>query len=74
MLTYCTVLRVPTGYLVYASGSGSAGAHRIRNTDIEVVYWPLDLAEPPHALLTQISALACAALAQWRDRASEWGW
>lgn len=74
MLTYCSVLRVPTGYLVYASGAKSAGAHRIRNTDIDVVYWPLDLAEPPHALLTQISALASAALAQWRDRASESGW
>ena len=43
MLAYCTALNVPVGWLVYAEGRGSAFQRRIRNTDISIIEYPLDL-------------------------------
>lgn len=63
MLAYCTALAVPTGWLVYAQGEGSPEAHRIRQTSIDIVHWPLDLQAPPQAILAQVSALASRAMA-----------
>ncbi|WP_108719160.1 McrC family protein [Miniimonas sp. S16] len=64
MLAYCTALRLGRGYLVYA-GSRAADARPtrlpIRNTDIEVITWPLDVEEAPVALLGQIDQLASVA-------------
>lgn len=64
MLAYCTALRLGRGYLVYA-GSRAADARptrlAIRNTDVEVITWPLDVEEAPVALLGQIDQLASVA-------------
>jgi 5-methylcytosine-specific restriction enzyme subunit McrC len=65
MLAYCTALQLERGWLVYAQG-GSAGIRHIRNTSIEIIQYPLDLAASPVALLRQVAALASKALASIR--------
>lgn len=65
MHSYCTVLGRSRGYLVYAASR--TGAHhrnevRIRNTDIDVVTWALDVSQRPANLLAQIDALADEAI------------
>ncbi|HJV98845.1 MAG TPA: restriction endonuclease [Arthrobacter sp.] len=57
MLAYCTALRVPTAWLVYA-GSGEMKLRRILNTDIDVVEFPLDLSQPPSEILNAVADLA----------------
>lgn len=57
MLAYCTALRVPTAWLVYA-GAGEVKLRRILNTDIDVVEFPLDLSRPPSEILAAIGELA----------------
>ncbi|WP_426998422.1 McrC family protein [Pseudarthrobacter sp. N5] len=57
MLAYCTALRVPTAWLVYA-GPGEMKLRRILNTDIDVVEFPLDLSRPPSEILASIADLA----------------
>jgi len=57
MLAYCTALRVPTAWLVYA-GSGEVKLRRILNTDIDVVEFPLDLSQPPSDILKAVADLA----------------
>ena len=57
MLAYCTALRVPTAWLVYA-GAGEMKLRRILNTDIDVVEYPLDLSLPPSDILAAIADLA----------------
>lgn len=61
MLAYCTALRVPVAWLVYASGSRGSVTRHVRHTEIEIVEHPLQLEVPPAALLDQIDALAAAA-------------
>ncbi|WP_413452893.1 restriction endonuclease [Georgenia phoenicis] len=62
MLAYCTALRVPVAWLVYAQGSTEPAVRRIRNTDVSVVEYALDLSVPPRALLEQVHRLADAAV------------
>lgn len=57
MLAYCTALRVPTAWLVYA-GSGEVKLRRILNTDIDIVEFPLDLSRPPSEILAAVADLA----------------
>jgi 5-methylcytosine-specific restriction enzyme subunit McrC len=57
MLAYCTALRVPTAWLVYA-GQGEVKLRRILNTDIDVVEYPIDLAKPAPQILASIAELA----------------
>nr|WP_253182766.1 McrC family protein [Arthrobacter sp. SW1] len=57
MLAYCTALRVPTAWLVYA-GAGEMKLRRILNTDIDVVEYPLDLSLPPADILQSVAELA----------------
>lgn len=58
---YCTALGLRQGHLVYA-GSRVDGArpliHRVLNTDIDVVQWPLDVGVSPRKLLAQVQSLA----------------
>ncbi|MGH4013823.1 MAG: McrC family protein [Pseudonocardiaceae bacterium] len=61
MLAYCNALGVPVAWLVYASGSRGPVTRRVRNTDIDLVEYPLRLGEPPSSLLTQIAHLAKSA-------------
>jgi 5-methylcytosine-specific restriction enzyme subunit McrC len=57
MLAHCTALAVPTAWLVYA-GQGEMKLRRILNTDIDIVEYPLDLSQPPSAILASIQELA----------------
>lgn len=57
MLAYCTALRVPTAWLVYA-GSGEIKLRRVLNTDIDIVEYPLDLSLPPSEILAAVADLA----------------
>jgi 5-methylcytosine-specific restriction enzyme subunit McrC len=57
MLAYCTALRVPTAWLIYA-GAGEIKLRRILNTDIDIVEFPLDLSLPPSEILAAIADLA----------------
>jgi 5-methylcytosine-specific restriction enzyme subunit McrC len=61
MLAYCNALQVPAAWLVYASGSRGTVTRRVRNTDIDLVEYPLRLDEPPSSLLAQIADLAQSA-------------
>ena len=57
LLAYCTALRVPTAWLVYA-GAGEMKLRRILNTDIDIVEYPLDLSLPPSEILAAVADLA----------------
>ncbi|MFE4081284.1 restriction endonuclease [Paenarthrobacter sp. YIM B13468] len=57
LLAYCTALRVPTAWLVYA-GPGEMKLRRILNTDIDIVEYPLDLSLPPSEILAAVADLA----------------
>lgn len=56
MLAYCTALGVRRAWLVYAQG-GEPTVRRVRNSDVEIVEWPLDLSSSPQSLLRQVAAL-----------------
>lgn len=60
MLAYCTALSVPTAWLVYAGG-GRPQRRRVRNTNIEIVEFPVGLGQAPQVVLAQIEHLASAA-------------
>ncbi|WBB52368.1 restriction endonuclease [Verrucosispora sp. WMMD573] len=62
MLAYCTALRLRTGWLVYAQGASPPGPRRVRNTEIDIVHYPLDLSAPPRDLLIEINLLAQQAM------------
>ncbi|BCW35108.1 McrBC 5-methylcytosine restriction system component [Arthrobacter sp. StoSoilA2] len=64
MLAYCTALRVPRAWLVYA-GRGDARVRRILNTGVSVVEFPLDLSQEPEALLARVEELAANAYGSW---------
>jgi 5-methylcytosine-specific restriction enzyme subunit McrC len=58
MLAYCTALRLSLGHLVYAKGAGQEVRHVIREADIEIRGYALDLGREPDALLGQVRKLA----------------
>lgn len=65
MHAYCTVLGLRQGYLIYAAAGSdrtSPGAHRVRNTAITVTTWPVVVSGSPASLLSQVDAIARAAL------------
>ncbi len=68
MLAYCTALRVPVGWLVYARGSPGSVTRHVRHTEIEIVEHPLQLEVSPAALLLQIADLATAAWHRSREK------
>jgi 5-methylcytosine-specific restriction enzyme subunit McrC len=70
MLAYCTALRVPTAWLVYAGGD-EPHTRKIRHTDVEVVEYPLDLRAEPRQLLEQVGLLARRAWTQGSLRSRE---
>ena len=61
MLAYCTALKVPRAWLVYAQGGAGPVVRRIVNTDVSVVEYPLDLRAEPEDLLRQMDVLTDAA-------------
>lgn len=60
MLAYCTALSVPTAWLVYA-GTGRPHRRVLRNCGIEVIEYPLDLADSPARVLRRVENLASSA-------------
>ena len=62
MLAYCTALKVPVAWLVYAQGLAGPVLRRVVNSDIEIFEYPLDLAAAPGQLLAQITELADTAM------------
>jgi 5-methylcytosine-specific restriction enzyme subunit McrC len=56
MLSYCSVLAVPTGHLVYARGE--VGAHDVRGSGVRIRRHRLDLSLAPAELLAVIDHLA----------------
>jgi 5-methylcytosine-specific restriction enzyme subunit McrC len=58
VLAYCTAAQVSRGYVIYAEGPAQPSVHQIHGTDIEIVQYPLDLAQPPVELLSQLAKLA----------------
>jgi 5-methylcytosine-specific restriction enzyme subunit McrC len=58
MFAYCTALRLPLGYLVYAKGNATGATHHVRDTDVEIRARTIDLCEPPTGLLAQLDKIA----------------
>jgi 5-methylcytosine-specific restriction enzyme subunit McrC len=54
MLTYCTVLNVKRGHLVYATKTGRETRHTVRGAGVEIVQHGLDLDDSRTGLLDQI--------------------
>jgi 5-methylcytosine-specific restriction enzyme subunit McrC len=65
MLAYCTALDVQTAWLVYA-GPGQPRTRRIRNSEVSVVEYPIDLSQSPEDLLARVQKLSVAAFEEWR--------
>jgi 5-methylcytosine-specific restriction enzyme subunit McrC len=61
MLAYCTALDVPRAWLVYAD-AGPMRVRKVRNSEVEIVEFPLDLSRRPEELLAGIAALATHAV------------
>ncbi|MBG0738547.1 restriction endonuclease [Paeniglutamicibacter antarcticus] len=61
MLAYCTALRLPVAWLVYA-GSGPSRTRRIRNSEVSIVEFPIDVSQTPEMLLVRVQRLADSAL------------
>jgi hypothetical protein len=58
--SYCTTLRLPRGYLVYAEDgpSDEPQNYAIRNTNCEICVRSVDVRKPPTALLRDVTKLA----------------
>ena len=67
MLAYCTALRVPVAWLIYAGG-GADIRRSIKNANVEVVAAPIDLRQSPERILTRIDQIAKSAVQVQRDR------
>lgn len=63
MLAYCTALQVPVAWLLYA-GAGRDVPRRIKGVGVEVISAPLDLRQPPDALLARVRDVALTAVAR----------
>lgn len=53
MLAYCTALEVPAAWLIYAGG-GADIRRKVKSVGVEVVAAPLNLRQPPEAVLAQV--------------------
>jgi 5-methylcytosine-specific restriction enzyme subunit McrC len=59
MLAYCTALKQPRGYLIYAAQSGEEPSNTfVRNANIAIAVRTLDVALEPSDLLSAVDALA----------------
>jgi 5-methylcytosine-specific restriction enzyme subunit McrC len=58
MLTYCTVLGLRSGHLIYAKGNEEPAHHFVRKSGIEIVCHAIDLDTEPEILLAQMRDLA----------------
>lgn len=69
MLAYCTALRVQHAWLIYAGGGRHRAPRRVKHTDVEIVQYPLDLAQSPRNILVQVSEVAHLAMSAVSDTA-----
>ncbi|SDF04666.1 5-methylcytosine-specific restriction enzyme subunit McrC [Mycolicibacterium neoaurum] len=58
MLSYCSVLGLADGHLVYAKGNESERVHTVQNSGVAIHCHALDLALEPDRLLRQVDKLA----------------
>jgi 5-methylcytosine-specific restriction enzyme subunit McrC len=58
MLTYCKVMELPHGHLVYAAGDEQPRTHAIRNSGVEVHVHTIDLTGSVTTLRAQVDGLA----------------
>lgn len=65
MLACCTALEVEMAWLVYA-GPGPARTRSIRNSDVSVVEYPIDLSQTPEDLLAKVQCVADASYRAWQ--------
>jgi len=63
MLAYCTALNLPTAWLVYAD-AGEPQRRAVRNTNIEIIEYPINIGLDPEDLLAGIDRLANRAWAR----------
>jgi 5-methylcytosine-specific restriction enzyme subunit McrC len=73
MLTYCTLLGLGTGHLVYAKGNELAARHTVRRSGVELVCHALDLALPPGELLAQVDGVAASIAGSHGGQEPEFG-
>lgn len=66
MLAYCTALGVSRAWLIYA-GPGQARVRRVRNSEVSVVEYPIDLSQTPEDLLARVRDLADRAYSRRRN-------
>ncbi len=67
MHTYCTIMSLPVGHLIYAGTRADAGGVTevvIRNAGVTVRVHPLDVSTAPTALLDQIRGIAAESLSE----------
>lgn len=74
MLAYCTALEVSRAWLIYAGGGDAPRVHRIKNTSVEVVMYPLDLSASPSEILDRVKTIADAAISHSRHSNREGLW
>ncbi|WP_193611823.1 5-methylcytosine restriction system specificity protein McrC [Nocardioides lijunqiniae] len=67
MLAYCTALRVPIAWLVYAGG-GADIRRSVKHADVEVVAAPIDLRQSPERVLGRIAEIARSAMVMAEPR------
>ena len=67
MLAYCTALRVPNAWLIYAGGGSQARVRRIKNSAVEVVECPLDLSQEPTEILARVQQIVSLAMSMTGD-------
>lgn len=61
MLAYCTALSLSRGYLIYAGTKVDIvepSNSRVRNTEVDLVQWPLDVSVAPADLIEQVRNVA----------------
>jgi 5-methylcytosine-specific restriction enzyme subunit McrC len=58
LLAYCTALRLPQGYLIYAHGDTEPATYVIGQAATRIVVSTLDLHQPPGPLLAELDRLA----------------
>jgi len=58
LLTYCTVLGLPNGHLVYAKGNEEPARHVVRRSGVKIFCHAVDLSLAPEMLIGQMHDLA----------------
>ena len=67
MLAYCTALKVPRAWLLYAGGEQERRTFRVKNTEVEIVQCALDLSAHPLEVLRRIDDIAVSATQDVRN-------